>query len=208
MKITVKAAGPVPKEALEYFRKKKLAPELDLGEVWGEEHDIAFAVAGVAAEDLLAEIQEACDMAIERGITYREFAEQLDDVLAALGWARPDKTTPPRRLKIIYDTNMRTARAAGQWARIERTAESGRAYLEYSLGPALKHRAEHVAWSGTILRYDDAWWSTHYPPNGFGCHCRVRQLSDAEAARRGITPVAPAGDPDPGWDRNPGAQRP
>lgn len=24
-----------------------------------------------------------------------------------------------------------------------------------------------------VLRYDDPWWQTHFPPNGFGCRCRV-----------------------------------
>lgn len=209
MKVTVKAAGPVPKEALEYFRKKNLAPEIDMEKAWGEEHDLAFAVAAVAAEDLLAELKKACDKAIADGITFREFADQLDDVVAALGWARAagPSPPPPRRLKLIYDTNMRTAHAAGQWGRIARTAESGRAFLEYSLGPSERHRPEHEAWAGTILRWDSAWWATHFPPNGFGCRCRVRQLSDGEAERKGVSPAPPAGDPDPGWDRNPGATR-
>ena len=206
MRLEVKAAGPLPREALEYFRKKQLAPDLDLERVWGEEHDFAFQVAGVAVEDLLAELQRAVDKALEQGLTYREFAAGLDDVLGALGWIGEDGK-PARRLKLIYDTNMRVARAAGQWDRIVRTASDGRAYLEYQLGPSAKHREEHVGWAGTILRYDDAWWATRFPPNGFGCHCRVRQLSDAEAERRGITTTPPDGDPDPGWDRNPGASR-
>lgn len=206
MKLAVKKAGPVPKEALEYFEGKGLAPDFDLDEAWSEEHDFAFAVAGVTDEALLAELKSAIEVAIEKGQTFREWAAAIDDVLDALGWRGVDDK-PPRRLKLIFDTNMRVARAAGQWARIERTAESGRAYLEYSLGPAVKHREEHEAWAGTILRYDDAWWSTHYPPNGFGCRCRVRQLSDAEAERRGVSSSAPAGEPDPGWDHNPGATR-
>jgi SPP1 gp7 family putative phage head morphogenesis protein len=207
MRLSVKPAGVMPKEALEYFRKKKLAPDLDLAEVWGEEHDLAFTVAGVADEDLLAELQRAIDKAIEKGVTFREFANQLDEVLVTLGWARPDKASPPRRLKTVYETNMRVARAAGQWDRITRTAENGRAYLEYSLGPAVHHRPEHEAWAGTVLRYDDAWWSSHFPPNGYGCKCRVRQISDREAERKGISEAAPAGEPDPGWERNPGASR-
>lgn len=208
MKLVAKPAGAVPREALEYFRRKKLADDLgiELGEAWGEEHDFAFDVAGIAAEDLLLDLQRAVDQAIAEGVTFEQFVDQLEDVLQALGW-KGDGSKPPRRLKIIYDTNMRIARSAGQWTRIERTAENGRAYLEYSLGPAEKHRPQHEAWAGTILRYDDPWWATHFTPNGFGCRCRVRQLSDAEAGRRGISDQAPAGDPDPGWDRNPGAAR-
>jgi hypothetical protein len=30
----------------------------------------------------------------------------------------------------------------------------------------------HVEWSGLVLRYDDPWWDTHFPPNGPDCRCR------------------------------------
>lgn len=204
MKVTSRPPGPVPEDALAYFRAKRLAPELDMVEVWGEEHDVAFTVAGLAAEDLLAELRRAVDQALAEGVPYETFRKGLDDVLVALGWsAAPGEK--PRRLRTIYDANLRTARAAGQWRRIERTASEGRSYLEYSLGPAAQHRPEHVAWDGTVLRHDSSWWATHFPPNGFGCKCRVRQLSDTEAEARGVSPAAPAGAPDPGWDRNFGA---
>lgn len=207
MKVTSRPAGPAPAEAVEYFRRKKLVPDLDLEKVWGEEHDIAFTVAGVAAEDLLSALKKAVDQALAEGHTYATFAERLEDVLVALGWARKTRDSPPARLKLIYDTNMRTARAAGQWQRITRTAEEegGRPYLEYKLGPRVHHRPQHVSWAGTILRYDDGWWSSHFPPNGFNCGCWVLTHTRAAAEARGITSSPPAGDPDPGWDRNPGA---
>jgi uncharacterized protein with gpF-like domain len=28
-----------------------------------------------------------------------------------------------------------------------------------------------------ILRADDPWWKTHYPPNGWGCQCTVHAVS-------------------------------
>lgn len=202
MKPTTKAVGPMPAEALEYFRRKKLEPDLDLEEAWEQEHGEAFRVAGVVAEDLLAGLRDAVDQALEQGLTYAEFKAGLDDVLKALGWlGEGDKV--PRRLRVVYDTNMRVARAAGQWTRIQRTAED-RPYLTYGLGPAERHRPEHVAWAGTVLPVDDSWWSSHFPPNGYNCHCHVRQLSTAEAKRKGISSSAPAGAPDPGWDQNPG----
>ena len=130
----------------------------------------------------------------------------------------------PRRLKTIYRANLRTARAAGQWERIQRTTAT-HPYLLYELGPSEEHRPEHVAWAGTLLRADDPWWRTHYPPNGWGCKCRVRQVSRREAERLGGVTARPAsptrewtnkrtGDTmrvprgiDPGWDHNPGLER-
>jgi hypothetical protein len=92
------------------------------------------------------------------------------------------KLGSPRRLKTIFRANLRTARAAGQWNRAERT-KAALPYLLYELGPSREHREEHVAWHGTLLSIDDPWWNTHMPPNGWGCKCRVRQVSRGEAER-------------------------
>lgn len=205
MKLTAKKPGPVPQEALDYFTKKGVKPDFEMLGAWLQEHDLAFSVAGVAALDLLEQMRKACERAIEQGITYREFADKLDDVMVALGWAAANEK-PPARLKLIYDTNMRVARAAGQYQRVQRT-KALRPYLEYALGPSEKHRPEHEAWAGTILPVDDPWCASHWPPNGFNCHCHFRQIGTAEAERRGISESAPAGAPDPGWDGTPGAGR-
>ena len=49
-------------------------------------------------------------------------------------------------------------------------------------------RPEHSAWHDTILRWDDPWWETHYPPNGWRCRCLVQQLSDEDLAAFDFTP--------------------
>ena len=36
------------------------------------------------------------------------------------------------------------------------------------------------------LSKDDAFWQTHFPPNGWGCNCRVKPLSDSNLQRRGL----------------------
>lgn len=211
MRVKVRAAGNVPQEALDYFRKKKLAPDLDLDTVWGEEHNFAFTVAGVVARDILEGFRVAVDRAIAEGVTFEEFAkdENIKRVMSALGWwsvSESGKTPPvPHRLRIVYDTNMRVARAAGQWARIQRTKDA-LPFLVYELGPSSVHRPVHVSWEGTVLQADDPWWNTHMTPNGYGCKCRVRQISRSEAETLGISERAPDGQPDEGWDHNPGAE--
>ncbi|OOZ41654.1 hypothetical protein BOW53_02960 [Solemya pervernicosa gill symbiont] len=230
--------GPVPKEALAYFRTKKLKPGFDFRDVWREEHATAFTVAKAMETDILQALHAGVDEALEHGLTYQQFSTQLTPLLQKLGWwgkrVMDDPLTgeekivqlgSPRRLRTIYNANLRTARAAGQWQRAERTQKS-HPYLLYQLGPSENHREEHVAWVGTILPIDHPWWDAHFPPNGWGCKCHVRQISKREHERlvasgnylteppkggmrnwtnkrTGEVERVPVGI-DPGWDTNPG----
>ena len=205
MRFEVGERGPTPKEALDYFAAKKLAPDLDLDEVYDEEHGYAFAVAGAMERDILDGIYGAVRTALADGLTYSTFADGLDEILDRLGWwvGEGSEKTAPHRLRVVYDTNMRVARAAGQWSRVQRT-KGALPYLVYSLGPSVRHRPEHEAWAGTVLPVDHSFWSSHMPPNGFGCKCRVRQISKGEAEDLGVSSEVPAGEPDEGWARNPG----
>ena len=229
--------GPPPKDALRFFRAKKLKPGFDFRDVYREEHAIQFTVAKAMEADILTDIRGALDQVLAEGRTFRQFQKQLTPRLQAAGWwGRKRVVDPltgkevtaqlgsPRRLRTIYRANVRTARAAGQWERIQRTKRA-LPYLLYELGPSREHRPEHVSWAGTILPADDSWWRTHYPPNGWGCKCRVRQITRREADRRGgPTPRPPirrrdwlnrrTGEIervpegiDPGWDTNPGRIR-
>lgn len=101
----------------------------------------------------------------------------MDDPLT--GETKSVQLGSDRRLRTIYDTNMRTARSAGQWDRIQRTKRA-MPYLLYTLGPSREHRAEHLKWADLCLPVDDPFWQTHIGPNGWGCKCGVRQVSKYE----------------------------
>ncbi len=187
-----------PAEALAFFRAKGWAISFDYRDVWRAENAAAFTVAKAMELDVLAAIRFEVDQALSEGIPFAQFKRDLTPTLQKLGWwgkqPRQDPLTgetrlvqlgSPVRLRTIYRTNLRTARAAGQWLRIERTRDT-HPYLMYRLGPSRVHREQHVAWEGLMLRADDPWWQSHYPPNGWGCRCRVRQVSNAEARRRGL----------------------
>ena len=229
--------GPVPREALDYFRAKDLRPGFDYRDVWEQEHAHAFTVAKAIQLDVLDDLREAVEQALAEGKTFRQFSKNLAPVLQKTGWwgskeqldpktgeVRTVQLGSPRRLRTIYRSNLRAARAAGQWQRIQRTKDT-HPYLLYELGPSERHRPQHVAWAGTLLPADDPWWKTHFTPNGWGCKCRVRQVSKREAQRRGGVTERPRYDPlewtnkrtgevqtvdrglDPAWAGNPGVDR-
>lgn len=237
---TTPTVGPAPApEALAYFRNKGEQPSFSWKDVTPEEHAFVFTVAKATQVEVLNTIRAALDEAIANGVPVEQFKRELKPKLIALGWwgkqKRIDPQTgeeieaqlgSPRRLETIYWANVRTAAAAGAWQRAQRT-KAFLPFFLYQLGPSETHRPEHVALEGTILPVDDPFWTTHFPPNGWGCKCWVSQISQAEAGQLGYDPNKPAPDPgvtvylnnrtgetreiprgiDPGWESNPGKLR-
>ena len=145
------------------------------------------------------------------------------DILTSKG-LRLRGGTIPSRLEKIFRINMRTARAAEQWTQLQKVKQA-MPFLIYEMSSSIERRDLHLSWVGTILPVDDPWWHTHFPPNGWNCKCRVRQITTGEAGRLGGKTKAPkdtfreTADPrtgevirvpngiDVGWDFNPGAER-
>lgn len=182
----------IPKEALAWLKSKKLKPGFDFRDIWREEQSVSFTVAKMTQLDLLQDVKSLLEEALADGQTFIQFRETLKPLLVKRGWWGVQEMDDPltgqtravqlgsdRRLRTIYDTNMRTARSAGQWDRIERTKRA-MPYLLYTLGPSREHRPEHLQWADLCLPVDDPFWQTHIGPNGWGCKCGVRQVSKYE----------------------------
>lgn len=188
-------APPVPREALEFFKQKKLKVGFDYRDVWNDEHDLNFTVAKVTELGVLESIRGSIEKAISDGQPFGQWRKNLRPELERKGWWGPrevlDKDTgeiavtelgSPRRLRTIYENNMRVAYNAGQWERIQRT-KSVLPYVLRTVGPSVEHRPEHLAWHGTLLPADDPWWLNHPCPGGWGCKCINRQIGRVERDR-------------------------
>lgn len=223
-----------PREVVDYFDRRPSKPSFRWDEVAPREHALQFTVARTAGFDVLDDIRAAARKAVVDRIPFEQFRDELVPLLKSKGWWGERKVTDPRtgeiakvqlgslrRLGLIYDANIRTAEAAGDWSRIQRVKEV-LPYLEYLTSVSERKRPLHLSWVGTTLPVDDSWWATHYPPNGFRCKCRVRSRAeprDGASTTRpplnvrpwtngttGETRLVPAGI-DPGWDHNPGRAR-
>ncbi len=186
-----------PAEAVRFFRGKGLQASFAWQDMLHDEHDRAFTIAKMTDLDLLADVKTRVDRAIAEGWTFKRFQDELQPMLEQRGWwGRKEMRDPDtgeirevqlgsvRRLKIIYHTNLRTAYAAGQWARIRQNAATA-PYVMYSAILDDRVRPQHRAWHGLVLRWDDPWWETHTPPNGWNCRCGVIQLSGRDLTRMG-----------------------
>lgn len=225
-----------PPEVSNFLANKGLRPTFSWLDVEPEEHATAFTVAKAMQADVLQDIRTAVQEAIDGGETFQSFQKSLRPKLEEKGWwgkttmvdpasgdIREVQLGSPRRLRTIYRANLRSANMAGKFDRVQRTKRTF-PYLEYRLGPSERHRPHHKAKEGWVLHADDPFWAEWWPPNGWGCKCWVKQITQAEAEARGITrqPYIPTqtfenartGEVkqvpqgiDPGWERNPGLVR-
>lgn len=185
-----------PQEAFDAFeRRSLLQPSFRWQDVWQQEHAAAFSVAGVAQRDVLQLFRDELELSLREGRSAADFAGRIRGTLAAKGWWGDVEITDPatgetritrfddRRLRLIYDVNLRQSHAAGRWARIERNKRR-QPFVMYRTMRDERVRASHRAWDSLVLPVDHPFWRTHYPPNGWRCRCIAFALSERDIAER------------------------
>lgn len=207
-------------QAIDYLKGKLPESTLKWDDLAGPVHGKVFAVAGAASTDLVANIQQSLVDALKNGTTITQFRKDFDAAVQKHGWTYRGKRG--WRTSVIFDTNMRTAHMAGRWQQLQ-AGKAKRPFLQYRTAGDAHVRPQHRMWNGLIFPIDDAFWQTHYPPNGWGCRCTVRAYSQADlddnqlqvspkqeiktrqvVTRDGeVTDQVPVGI-DPGWDHNVG----
>ena len=189
-------------EQVAFFRGKlgNLIPTEKWSDVWQSGHDRAFMVAGAAKADLLTDLGAAVDRTISEGKSIDAFRKDFDSIVDRHGW----NYTGERmwRTRVIYTTNMSTSYAAGRVAQL-RVGGFGWWMYKHS-DSVLYPRPPHVSWDGLTLAADDPWWQTHFPPNGWGCHCRAIGIDHPDDAVA-LGGRAPSKAPDDGMDEATGA---
>lgn len=191
------AIGLPPEKAIAYLESKGYAIGFKWQDVWAEAHARAFTVAGVMKTDVLQDVRNALTEQLQNGGTLADFQNRLQPTLEAKGWwgkgrivdeatgEVTGKRLNPRRLETIFRTNMQSAYMAGRYQEQLANAED-RPWWEYVAVLDTRTRPAHRAMSGRVFRYDDPFWQTFYPPNGWRCRCRVRARSGRDIERNNI----------------------
>lgn len=209
--------------AVDYLANKVNLPTEHWYDLLGAAHARSLVVAGATKSALLTDMHGAINRAIGNGTTLEQFRKEFDTMVATHGWEyRGGRNW---RSQVIYNTNIQTAYQAGRYQELNAMAGDGVAtYWEYRSKQDSRVRPQHQQWDGLILAADDPWWDTHFPPNGWGCRCRVWPRTAGDLRRAGksgpdrrptdgtvewVNPATgevlqiPKGI-DPGWDYNPG----
>ena len=182
------------REAIEFHKQKLNIPTQAWTDIMHEAHDRAFVVAGAMKEALLEDIHQAMIEGLEGKLSFDDWLERFDDIVARHGWSyRGGRTW---RARVIYETNLRTARAAGRFKQM-RHPDTLAAFPIWRYVHAFTRvpnepRPEHESWDGLVLPATDPWWETYYPPNGWRCSCGVEPITEAEMRRtKGQPDTAP-----------------
>lgn len=220
--------GLPPDQTVRAFdARDRLRTSVNWDEIWQQEHARFFTVAKVAKLDLLAELQASIADVLANGGTFQQWSDNLIPYLQKRGWwgkvqdaeltgTDQEVDVGLGRLRTIYDTNLRVSRGAGRWSQIQELKKE-RPYLMYVAVNDSHTRPLHRRWGGLdasqpikiILPVDHPCWAIYFPPNGWGCRCTVRQLSERDLVRMGLSVTTDAQLRQIGWlgaDGTPGGQ--
>lgn len=173
-------------EAVRYFRDRARVPTKHWTDVWQTGHARGFMVAGATSDELLKDLHGAVLKGIQNGTTLETFRKDFDSIVAKHGWQHHGSAG--WRARVIYETNLNTAYAAGRWAQqTDPDVLEAYPYLCYQHSGSAHPRLQHRAWDGLTLRADSPFWDAHYPPNGWHCGCRAVSVSEGGLRRMGKT---------------------
>jgi SPP1 gp7 family putative phage head morphogenesis protein len=187
-------------EAIRFFRDKTVLTPARYRQLTEEARVRAFTVSGVARMDVLTDLYGGIDRAIKSGTTFNEFKKSVKKAMATRGWTGMN----PYRLDTVFRTNIQAAYQAGHYQRQMEVA-GNLPFWQYVAVMDGRTRPAHAAINGKVLRSNDPFWQTSYPPNGFNCRCTVRALSKGDLSRESLdVETDVTGIADPGFDNNPG----
>jgi hypothetical protein len=183
-------ADIIPKAATDYIKNKNLKVGFSYKDVWHEEHATGFTVAKAMQFDVLSDMHNAATKAVENGQSFETFKKNLKPTLQQKGWwGRKEMTDPltgktvdaqlgsDRRLKTIYNTNMRNAFLYAKYKRI--MDDPLMTHIMYISSKSSVHpRPIHQQWDELILPKDDPWWGLHLPQKEYGCKCDFQGVSE------------------------------
>jgi len=171
-------------EAIDFLKSKTAITTNSWRDVWDAAHSKMFMVAGANTKALVDDFQTAIAKALEQGTTLDAFRKDFDTIVKTHGWSY--KGERGWRTRTIFETNMRTAYAAGRYAQMTKPDTlAAFPYWQYNHSGAIHPRVQHKNWNGMCLAADDPAWATMYPPNGFGCGCFVTPVSRSRLKRLG-----------------------
>ena len=174
--------------AAAYMRGKAVADPKNFGALPGQLKQRAFTVAGVEQLDALRRIRDAIAK-LPEGASWdearKEIAAEISPFIGS-GDSKFDASAARARAEFMLRTHGFQAYAVARHQQQMSVARDF-PYWKYETVGDSRVRAAHAALDGKVLRADDPWWKTHYPPWDWGCRCIVVALDEEDAMEIGIS---------------------
>lgn len=193
-----------PKNAIKYLESLGYKITWSWQEQLQAIREHAFTIAKVTKADILVIFKESLESALKDGIPFQEWKKNINTLLLQRGLTLRENASAWRK-EVIFRTNIQSAYQAGRYTEMKQATDNT-PYWQYIAIMDVRTRPSHAALHGKVLRADDPFWKTNYPPNGYNCRCRVRALSEDQVRQLGLKVVAGSQihfDPDPGFAANP-----
>jgi uncharacterized protein with gpF-like domain len=172
------------REAIDSVRKRVPVPRDVWDTMQADEREHAFTVSQVARTDVLQDVLDAVDKAVETGTSLDDFRAEVADKLIEQ-WGGSEI---PGRIETIFRTGISQAYAEGRHAINSAPAvKEARPYWRYNDTDNDRECDLCHKCHGVTLPADDPFWLTHYPLLHYCCCCEVDALSVEEAAEEGLT---------------------
>lgn len=192
-----------PRAAYEYLSRKGYKITGHWWELWQDAHAREFTVAHLARTDLLTVIRDSLLRMQREGETRRSWVARLSKAMRKAGWwgkgvyvdpdtqeARIVQLGSVRRLTTIFHVNKTVAAQVGRWTS-QQDNRAARPYLAYvgilDIVIRPEHRAMDYRVTRSVFPIGDPALRYIYPPNDWGCRCRMRAMSESELGLKGLS---------------------
>ena len=174
--------------AADYIRGKAVADPKNFGALPDQLKQRAFTVAGIEQMDVLRRLRDATAR-LPEGASWdeakRDLAREISPFIGS-GDAKADAAAAKRRADFMLRTHGFQAYAVSRHQQ-QMSVSKDFPYWKYETVGDSRVRPGHAALDGKVLRADDPWWKTHYPPWDWGCRCIVVALDEEDAMELGVS---------------------
>jgi len=169
--------------AADYIRGKAVADPKNFGNLPDQLKQRAFTVAGIEQLDVLRRMRDIIAK-LPEGASWDEAKKELAAEISPFvgGDDKAARAKAEFTLRIHGAQVYAVARHQQQMGVVDRFP-----YWQYETVGDSRVRPGHAALDGKVLRADDPWWKTHYPPWDWGCRCIVHALDEEDALDIGVT---------------------
>ena len=174
--------------AADYIRGKAVADPTHFGNLPPQLKQRAFTVAGIEQLDALQRIRDAVAK-LPEGASWDEAKKEIAAEISPFVGGDDDSkrtTASKARAEFLLRTHGFQAYAVARHQQQMSVARDF-PYWKYETVGDSRVRPGHAALDGKVLRADDPWWKTHYPPWDWGCRCIVVAIDEDDAEELGIT---------------------